>query len=337
MPRDGAGNYTLPLADVVTGTTILSAWANPTMADVKSALTASIAKDGQTNPSANLPMNGFKHTGVGAASMRTDYASVADVQDSLPNFCGNAGGTADALTVPALMALAAYVDGQIFWIRATATNTTTAPTLKVGALAAITIKKAGGVALEAGGITTGSIYGFIRDVTQACFTLINPAKQGAGYWYQNGPCFGQYLTSDFNTPSGSTTELGSVLSDFTSKISVGSGMDLTTGRFTVPAGQGGLYRVDFRAALGILSANATEEFFACLGNATVADYYALGSVHSGPVAGGADTYLVSTGSKTLVLAAGDVVSLWTSHTTGATRMVLGVLPQLTSWEIMRIG
>ena len=333
MPRDGAGNYTLPLADVVTGTTILASWANPTMADIKNALTASIAKDGQTQPSANLPMNGFKHTGVSPAAARTDYASVADVQDSLPNFCGNAGGTSDALTVPALMALAAYVDGQIFWVRATATNTTTTPTLKVGTLAAITIKKAGGVALAAGDITTGSIYGFIQDVTQACFTLINPAKQGAGYWYQNGPCFSQKLTADFILADGTPTELGSGASTFTSLISVGSGMDLTTGRFTVPAGQGGLYRADFRVVLGINSANATEEFFCTLGDSSQADKYAFGSVHSG----NRDTYLASVGSKILSLSAGNVVSLWATHTTGTARSALGVNPQLTSWEIMRVG
>lgn len=36
---------------------------------------------GQNTPTANLPMGGFRHTGVGSAASRTDYAKVAQVQD----------------------------------------------------------------------------------------------------------------------------------------------------------------------------------------------------------------------------------------------------------------
>lgn len=69
MSRDGSGNYSLPAGNpVVTGTTISSTWANNTLADIESALTASIAKDGQTTPSANLPMGGYVHTGLGAGT-----------------------------------------------------------------------------------------------------------------------------------------------------------------------------------------------------------------------------------------------------------------------------
>jgi hypothetical protein len=44
------------------------------MSDIAAALTASIANDGQTVPVANLPMGGFKHTGVAVAVSGTDYA-----------------------------------------------------------------------------------------------------------------------------------------------------------------------------------------------------------------------------------------------------------------------
>jgi len=46
MPRDASGNYTLPLADVVTGTTITATWANTTLADIKAALTDSLSRSG---------------------------------------------------------------------------------------------------------------------------------------------------------------------------------------------------------------------------------------------------------------------------------------------------
>jgi hypothetical protein len=48
MPRDGAGNYTLPAGNpVVTGTVITSTWANPTMADLGNEIGNSLSRDGQ--------------------------------------------------------------------------------------------------------------------------------------------------------------------------------------------------------------------------------------------------------------------------------------------------
>lgn len=69
MPRNGSGTYSLPSGNpVVTGSTISSTDHNTTMSDVASALTASLAKDGQTTPTANLKMGGFRFTGLGAGS-----------------------------------------------------------------------------------------------------------------------------------------------------------------------------------------------------------------------------------------------------------------------------
>jgi hypothetical protein len=65
MPRNGSGTYSLVSGNPVsTGTTIQSNWANNTLSDIASALTASIAIDGQTPATADLPMGGFKHTNV---------------------------------------------------------------------------------------------------------------------------------------------------------------------------------------------------------------------------------------------------------------------------------
>ena len=47
MPRDGAGNYTLAAGNPVAGGTIISVtWANPTMDDIKTALTDSLSRTG---------------------------------------------------------------------------------------------------------------------------------------------------------------------------------------------------------------------------------------------------------------------------------------------------
>ena len=49
MSRNGSGTYTLPAGNpVVTGTTISSTWANTTLTDIATALSNSIAADGQT-------------------------------------------------------------------------------------------------------------------------------------------------------------------------------------------------------------------------------------------------------------------------------------------------
>jgi hypothetical protein len=49
MSRNGTGTYNLPAGNpVVTGTTISSTWANNTLSDMATALSGSIAADGQT-------------------------------------------------------------------------------------------------------------------------------------------------------------------------------------------------------------------------------------------------------------------------------------------------
>lgn len=67
--RNGAGTYVLPAGNpVVTNTTISSTWANNTLSDIAGALTQSLSKDGQTVPTANLPMGGFKLINLAAGS-----------------------------------------------------------------------------------------------------------------------------------------------------------------------------------------------------------------------------------------------------------------------------
>ena len=56
MSFNGSGTYTLPLPDVVTGTTISSTWANTTLGNIATnGLTNVICKDGQTTTTAQIP------------------------------------------------------------------------------------------------------------------------------------------------------------------------------------------------------------------------------------------------------------------------------------------
>jgi hypothetical protein len=97
MSRNGSGVYSLPAGNpVVTGTTISSSWANTTLSDIASALTGSIAADGQTPMTGNLQMGNNKITGLAVATASGDalsYAQAATI--SALTVTGNAtvGGT----------------------------------------------------------------------------------------------------------------------------------------------------------------------------------------------------------------------------------------------------
>ena len=59
MSRNGSGTYTLPAGNpVVTQTTISSTWANTTLSDISTALTGSVAADGQTPITGSFQMGG---------------------------------------------------------------------------------------------------------------------------------------------------------------------------------------------------------------------------------------------------------------------------------------
>lgn len=204
MARNGSGTYSLPLADVVAGTTILASWANTTLDDIATALTASIAKDGQTNPTANLPMNNNRHTGVSAATARTDYAQAAQVQDGALQALTSPAGT-DTITATAPLSMSAYVTGQRFSFTAAATNTG-AVTININSIGAKSITKRGTTALVAGDIQSGERIVIEYDGTR--FQLVG-AKSGSigGEIVFSGVISPSQITSNQNNyaPTGIAT------------------------------------------------------------------------------------------------------------------------------------
>lgn len=165
MARNGSGTYILPAGNpVITGSVISSTWANNTLNDISTALTGSIASDGQTNPVANLTMAGFSHTNVGNASLRTQYAAAGQVQDGAFQYLNTISGT-DTITAVATLGMSAYVAGQTFWFIAAGDNTG-AVTLNINAIGAKAITKNGTDALAAGDIISGSIVQVVYDGTQ---------------------------------------------------------------------------------------------------------------------------------------------------------------------------
>ena len=97
MPFNGSGTYTLPAGNpVTTGTTISSTTTNSTNSDIATALTNCVTRDGQSPATANLPLGGFKVTGLAAGTSNGDSVRYEQVQ-YLANV-GSAGSSGSVLT-----------------------------------------------------------------------------------------------------------------------------------------------------------------------------------------------------------------------------------------------
>ncbi len=128
MPRANDGQYSLPFADVEPGTVILSEWANTTLTDVREAISDSIAKTGVTEPTASLPMSGFRHTNVGEAVNRNEYATIEQVQKGVAHLLLNVEVTNEANDVIRFTGILPYhignfETGTIVRFRSTVSNT----------------------------------------------------------------------------------------------------------------------------------------------------------------------------------------------------------------------
>ena len=87
MSRNGSGTYSLPAGNpVVTGTVISTTWANNTMNDIASALTGSVAADGQTPMTGPLNLNSNKITNLANGTLTGDAVNYG--QFSTPTFSG---------------------------------------------------------------------------------------------------------------------------------------------------------------------------------------------------------------------------------------------------------
>lgn len=139
-----------------------------------------LTRDGQGSASANLPMNTFRHTGVGNGVARTDYAALGQVEDGLINWAV-ATGTADAIAVSQSPNVTALADGQLSFFRATASNATTTPTYALNGLTARTITKTGGAALAVGDIPGNLAECIVRyNLANTRWELLNPAAGVVG-------------------------------------------------------------------------------------------------------------------------------------------------------------
>lgn len=142
--------------------------------DIATGMENTVTRDGQNQPTTNLPMGGFRHTGVDDAAARTDYAAAGQIQDQdLTHIVPTAvAGTGDAITLSPTPAITTYTAGQLWSFIAEATNTG-ATTINVSSLGVRAVQKLG-AALVAGDITTGDLVVVRDDGTQ--FQMVSPAR-----------------------------------------------------------------------------------------------------------------------------------------------------------------
>lgn len=71
---------------VVSGTTISSSVFNAFTTDIATGLSTALCKDGQTTPTANIPLGGFRITGLGLGTATTDAARVDNANSHVCEF-----------------------------------------------------------------------------------------------------------------------------------------------------------------------------------------------------------------------------------------------------------
>lgn len=216
MPRNGSGTYNLPGGNpVATQTLITSSWANTTMADLATAISNSLAKDGQTVPSANLPMGGFRHTGAGNPTDRTSYATLGFMQDGEASRVTAVAGT-NILTGNLPGSPSALVTGQFIQLVPTLTNTG-AVTLNINGIGNKAVTTTAGSPLVAGSLVAGRPYLLMYDGTK--FVII-AGSSGA---------FAQAAVSGWDRPSGGSYPAITIVDPSTINIPAGTGRIVAPG------------------------------------------------------------------------------------------------------------
>ncbi len=176
MSFNGSGTFLINTAGqpVVSGTVISSTAFNALTADLATGLSTCLTKDGQTTPTANIPMGNNKVTGLGAGTDATDAANLSQVQSTVVKLIGSVSGT-DTITGSLTPSLGAYATGQMFYFVAAGDNTG-AVTLNINSLGAKNVTKNGTTALTAKDIKSGQTVVVIYDGTR--FQMIGAALTG---------------------------------------------------------------------------------------------------------------------------------------------------------------
>lgn len=113
MPDDSGGNNSLPPGYLaVTGQQILASQHNPSLEDLSASMTRRYMRDGRAPMLGNVPMNGYRATGAGAAVDAQDYVTLAQVQALIAAVQGVPAGVMVPFTGNTIPASWLAVNGQ---------------------------------------------------------------------------------------------------------------------------------------------------------------------------------------------------------------------------------
>tara|TARA_R100001086_G_scaffold115979_2_gene59444 strand:+ start:68 stop:1636 length:1569 start_codon:yes stop_codon:yes gene_type:complete len=164
MARNGSGTYSNPYPDFISGTVISSSEVDANNSDIATALTQSIAVDGQAVVTADIPLATHKFTVMKVGAASTDSLSLGQAQAEAFVWCGTAGGSANAITLSPSPAITAYAAGQRFVWMASGSVNTGATTVAISGLSAIALQD-NGAALVAGNHEAGKMFIGILNTT----------------------------------------------------------------------------------------------------------------------------------------------------------------------------
>ena len=241
MSFNGSGTFLINSTGqpVVANTVISATVFNALTADLATGLTNCITKDGQSTPTANIPMGSNKITGLANGTLVNDAATLGQVQSTAAKLIGSISGVDTVLGIMS-PTLTAYAAGQLFYYIAAGANTG-AVTLNIDGLGAKAVTRDGSTALAAGDINSGEIVVVIYDGTR--FQMINAANS-----------FGNTTINGTLTVTGNTT-LGANVS-IASALAVGGKADLPNVSAALMVAAVGII-TDLRASgASISSANA---------------------------------------------------------------------------------
>ena len=212
MSYNGSGTFLINSTGqpVVANTVISATVFNALTADLASGLTNCITKDGQSTPTANIPMGSNKITGLANGTLINDAATLGQVQSTAAKLITSVSG-ADTVTGIMSPTLTAYAAGQLFYFVAAGANTG-AVTLNIDGLGAKAVTRDGASALAAGDINSGEMVVVIYAGTR--FQMINAANS-----------FGNTTINGTLTVTGNTGLQANV--SITSALSVGGTFNVT--------------------------------------------------------------------------------------------------------------
>lgn len=185
MGWDGAGQYNRThnfSADASSGIKILAARVDAEFNDFASAMTLARTRDGQNAPTANLPMGGFRHVGVGAPMSATNYMRAKDFIENVPVYMVDGEASADRISVSAefyttASAATAPRDGSHILVKA-GSDKSSAVAIRLntgdGTPHSAGVILANGSAIYSGAIRSGGIYEFLWSSSDAAWQLFNP-------------------------------------------------------------------------------------------------------------------------------------------------------------------